>query len=98
MNNIVDGIITNDSDTFLFGGLTIYRNFFVNYKDIEYYNINDIKNELGLTREDLIAYAFLVGSDYAIGINGIGPITAIELLSVFHGLNGLKDFERWYIF
>lgn len=94
-NGMVDGVITNDSDTFLFGGNTVYRNFFIDYKYIEYYNIDNILTELGISREDMIAYALLVGSDYAVGVAGIGPVKALEILSVFNGLNGLKDFRQW---
>lgn len=38
---------------------------------------------LELSREQLIQMALLVGSDYTVGIEGIGPVTAIEILAYF---------------
>lgn len=38
---------------------------------------------LGLNREVLINIALLCGSDYTDGIPGVGPVTAMEILSEF---------------
>lgn len=38
---------------------------------------------LELSREQLIQMAMLVGSDYTVGIEGVGPVTAIEILAYF---------------
>lgn len=52
-----------------------------------------------LKREDLIRMAMLVGSDYTLGLNGIGPVTALEILASFpsHNLfDGLEKFRDWF--
>lgn len=36
-----------------------------------------------LSRDNFVQLAFLVGSDYTNGIDGIGPVSAIEILSFF---------------
>lgn len=36
-----------------------------------------------LSREQLILLALLVGSDYTTGVNGVGPVTALEILASF---------------
>lgn len=36
-----------------------------------------------MSRNSFIQLAFLVGSDYTNGIDGIGPVSAIEILSFF---------------
>lgn len=36
-----------------------------------------------LTREQLILLALLVGSDYTTGVDGVGPVTAMEILASF---------------
>lgn len=36
-----------------------------------------------LTREQLILLALLVGSDYTMGVPGVGPVTAMEILASF---------------
>lgn len=38
---------------------------------------------LELTREQMIQLAMLVGSDYTVGLSGIGPVTAMEILAYF---------------
>ena len=51
----------------------------------------NIESQLGLTREKLINLALLCGSDYTEGIQGVGPVTAMEILVEFpgDGLEGL---------
>ncbi|KAI7953688.1 hypothetical protein MJO28_006235 [Puccinia striiformis f. sp. tritici] len=80
---LVDGIITDDSDVFLFGGNKVYKNLFNQNKFVECYLLNDLDIELGLNQEKLIQLAFLLGSDYTVGLNGVGPVTAMEILAEF---------------
>jgi DNA excision repair protein ERCC-5 len=90
---LVDGIVTDDSDTFLFGGTRVYKNMFNAAKFVECYLANDLVSEFSLTREKMIAIAQLLGSDYTTGIPGIGPVTALELLAEFPDL---QDFKDWW--
>ncbi|KAH7005677.1 hypothetical protein EDB82DRAFT_490905 [Fusarium venenatum] len=93
---LVDGIVTDDSDTFLFGGTRVYKNMFNSNKFVECYLMNDIENELSLTRDQLISLAHLLGSDYTEGLPGVGPVTAVEILSEFPGKSGLENFREWW--
>ncbi|WFD19170.1 DNA repair protein rad2 [Malassezia caprae] len=90
---LVDGIITDDSDVFLFGGTPVYRHMFNHQRMVECYRLPDMARELGLDQERLIQLAFLLGSDYTEGLSGVGPVLAMEILSVFHGL---PDFAQWW--
>lgn len=90
---LVDGIVTDDSDTFLFGGTRVYKNMFNAAKFVECYLANDLTSEFSLTREKMIAIAQLLGSDYTPGIPGIGPVTALEIISEFPKL---EDFKEWW--
>ena len=49
-SNMCDGSITEDSDTWLFGGKRIYKNFFGSEPCIDVYTIDIIKNLLGTSR------------------------------------------------
>jgi DNA excision repair protein ERCC-5 len=93
---LVDGIVTDDSDTFLFGGTRVYKNMFNGNKFVECYLASDLEKELSLSREELISLAQLLGSDYTEGLPGVGPVTAVEILSEFPGRNGLKEFREWW--
>ncbi|KXH52568.1 DNA excision repair protein [Colletotrichum simmondsii] len=93
---LVDGIVTDDSDCFLFGGTRIYKNMFNSNKFVECYLGSDLEKELSLSRDQLIAIAQLLGSDYTEGLPGVGPVTAVEILSEFPGKDGLAQFKEWW--
>jgi DNA excision repair protein ERCC-5 len=58
--------------------------------------VSDIEKELSLTRDQLISLAHLLGSDYTEGLPGVGPVTAVEILSEFPGKSGLENFREWW--
>ncbi|KAF0763432.1 hypothetical protein AaE_003192 [Aphanomyces astaci] len=100
---LVQGIITDDSDIFAFGGKKVYKNMFKDSKFVEAYFAADLERELGLDQERMvslawksyswvysIALALLLGSDYTDGINGIGIVNAAEIVGAFGGLEGLR--------
>ena len=93
---LVDGIITDDSDVFLFGGVQCFKNIFNDSKYAECFLSSDLDRELSLTRERLISLAYLLGSDYTIGLPGVGPVVALELMANFPGPNGIEEFKAWW--
>ena len=90
---LVDGIVTDDSDIFLFGGTRVYKNMFNQAKFVECYLSSDLEKEYSLDRQKLIRFAHLLGSDYTEGLPNVGPVTALEILSEFEGL---EDFAKWW--
>lgn len=94
---LVDGIITDDSDVFLFGGLRVFKNMFNQSKTVECFLLSDITRDLGLDRDSLVRLAYLLGSDYVEGLSGVGPVVAMELLKEFPGVDGLHKFKDWWI-
>jgi DNA excision repair protein ERCC-5 len=88
-------VITEDSDVLLFGSRKVYRNIFERNKFAEMYDMKIIEKELGMDREDLIKMALFLGSDYTIGVRGIGPVNAIEIINSFPGDTGLTRFKEW---
>ncbi|CAI4218589.1 unnamed protein product [Parascedosporium putredinis] len=93
---LVDGIVTDDSDIFLFGGTRVYKNMFSTNKFVECYLSSDLEREMSLSREQLVSLAQLLGSDYTEGLAGVGPVTAVEIISEFSGPTGLDDFRTWW--
>ncbi|KAL0255119.1 DNA repair protein rad2 [Diplodia seriata] len=91
---LVDGIVTDDSDVFLFGGTRVYKNMFNQAKFVECYLARDLAAEFGLSRDRLVAVAQLLGSDYTEGLAGVGPVTALEILSEFGDLAAFRDWWR----
>ncbi|KAH8829812.1 PIN domain-like protein [Flagelloscypha sp. PMI_526] len=94
--NLVDGIITDDSDVFLFGATRVYKNMFNQSKTVECFLSVDLTRELGLDRDTLVRLAYLLGSDYTEGLSGVGPVLAMEVLKEFNGEDGLLGFARWW--
>ena len=90
---IVDGIVTDDSDVFLFGGTRVYKNMFNQAKFVECYLSSDLEKEYSLDRQRLIRIAHLLGSDYTEGLPNVGPVTALEILSEFETL---EQFSEWW--
>nr|VDD38674.1 unnamed protein product [Brassica oleracea] len=94
-SNLIDGIVTDDSDVFLFGARSVYKNIFDDRKYVETYFMKDIEKELGLSRDKIIRMAMLLGSDYTEGISGIGIVNAIEVVTAFPEDDGLQKFREW---
>ncbi|KAM3964759.1 rad2 superfamily protein mus201 [Aphomia sociella] len=80
---LTDGTITDDSDIWLFGGKTVYKNFFNQKKHVMQFLSDRIERSFNLSREQLVLLALLVGSDYTTGLTGVGPVTALEILASF---------------
>ncbi|KAK6527148.1 DNA repair protein rad2 [Arthrobotrys megalospora] len=94
---LVDGIVTDDSDIFLFGGTRVYKNMFNQAKYVECYLASDLENEYSLDRKKMIRLAHLLGSDYTEGLVGVGPVTALEVLADFGGGDdALHEFRAWW--
>ncbi|CAG2161857.1 unnamed protein product [Oppiella nova] len=94
---LTDGTITDDSDVLLFGAQNVYKNFFTESKFVELFTAKDIETRFGLTRSSMICIALLCGSDYTDGVDGVGAVTATEILSEFpgDGLKPLLDLKDW---
>ncbi|KAL7459546.1 hypothetical protein ACHAWC_011341 [Mediolabrus comicus] len=99
---LVDGIVTEDSDVFVFGGRKVYKNFFNEQKFVEAYYAKDIKKDLALGRNQLVALAMLLGGDYTDGVKGVGIVNGMEILQSFvveDGKDGIRDglqkFREW---
>jgi hypothetical protein len=52
---LVDGVVTDDSDVFLFGVKRVYRHIFEHGQYAESYHAEDVQRELGLTRDKLVS-------------------------------------------
>lgn len=95
--SLVDGVITDDNDVFLFGATKVYKNMFNQNKYVECYLGTDIERELALDRNRLIRLAHFLGSDYCDGLPGVGPVLGMELMAEFPGPNGLFEFRDWWL-
>ncbi len=95
---IVDGIISNDADVFLFGGLTVYTRFTLqnlNNRSVMKFDADKLRaavdgtsRSIPLGRKDLIAFALLTGSDMCgNGVKDIGYQKAIKFFDACRSLS-----------
>ncbi|XP_060858120.1 DNA excision repair protein ERCC-5 isoform X1 [Metopolophium dirhodum] len=89
-----EGTVTDDSDVWLFGANVVYKDFFDSQKYVKQFKSIDIKQQFALSQNSFIQLAFLVGSDYTNGIDGIGPVSAIEILSFFESKTKNMNIEE----
>lgn len=88
----VDACVSQDFDALLFGAPVLVRNLALSgrrklpgrqaYVDVEPERIRlaDALQQLGLSREQLVSLAILMGTDYNEGLHGIGPKKALKLV------------------
>lgn len=96
---LTNGTITEDSDIWLFGGQLVIRNMFDSKSDPVAFNVCDIEMSLGINRDRFICIALCSGSDYTCGIEGVGSVTALEIIKEFQveGISGLWEFKEWWL-
>ena len=96
--NLVDGCLTNDGDFFLYGGKVVYRDFGIDPKDphVLQYNLETIKQRIGIVQKDMIGLALLCGCDYTKGITGVGKGMVTKFLEEKSFSEDLL--QRFYLF
>jgi len=50
-----------------------------------------------LDREKMIYLALFLGSDYTMGIKGIGIVNAMEIMNTFQNYQELLKFKQWAV-
>jgi flap endonuclease-1 len=99
-----DVLASQDADGLLFGSPNLLRNLSITGKKkvkgkLGYeiinpimYSLSDTMNKLGLTKEQLIVLAILVGTDYDIGgIKNLGPKKSLKMVKMYG-----NDFDRLF--
>jgi DNA excision repair protein ERCC-5 len=65
---------------------------------VELFQLSEVVQHFGLSREKMVLLAMLTGSDYTDGVEGVGPVTALEILAEFpgDGIEPLVEFKEWW--
>ncbi|TNN16584.1 DNA repair protein [Schistosoma japonicum] len=98
-HNLVDIVASDDSDVWPFGVKIVCRHLFGTGSDRKMknnpsvYKLDEVRRKLGLTMANILRLTLLCGSDYTHGINQVGPVTAIEILSEFAESDDSLDSE-----
>lgn len=98
-------VASQDFDSLLFGASKLVRNLTITGrrklpgKDVyieispELIELGTLLSGLGITREQLVDIGILVGTDYNVGIKGIGPKKALELVKKHGSIKEILNTE-----
>lgn len=98
---VVEGVVTDDSDAFVFGARRVYKNIFDERKFVIAYYASDAKLEHNLDKVDFTTLALLLGGDYCRKVKNVGIVNAMEVLAAFKKRDDalptetLTRFRRW---
>jgi flap endonuclease-1 len=99
-------VASQDYDSLLFGTPRLVRNLTVSgrrklpgrkeYRDVEIvlYSLRENLESLGITREQLVDIAILVGNDFNEGIRGIGPKKGLALIKKAGRIEATQYFSQ----
>jgi len=106
LRGITWGSVSQDYDSLLFGSPRLVRNLTVSgkrklpNKDIyveispEMIETEKVLKFYEITREQLVDIGILVGTDFNMGIKGIGPKTALKLIKKYGKIENIKEIEH----
>lgn len=92
-NGTLDAIATEDMDALVFGAKCVIRGLNSAGKNVTMITRADVLTELGLTNEQFIDLAILLGSDYTSKITGIGPVKALNLIRKHGSIENILNRE-----
>ena len=102
----VDMVASQDYDALLFGSLLLVRNLAITGKrklpDKQIYvevvpeevELQKVLEKNGITREQLVDIAILIGTDFNEGIKGIGPKKALQLIKEYKSIERLVEMKK----
>ncbi|MGB2729003.1 MAG: flap endonuclease-1 [Halobacteriota archaeon] len=84
-------VSSQDYDSLLFGAPIMIRNLSAPRKKatLEVVELKELEEKHGITREELVDIAILVGTDFNEGIKGIGVKKALKLIKQHHNIEKL---------
>ena len=100
---------SRDYDSLLFGAPKLVRNLTIFGKEFlpskmrfrplkpELISLNEFLSKRGITYEQLIDLAILIGTDFNEGVKGIGPKTALKIIKEYGKIEDLPDRIRRHV-
>jgi len=96
-NNVIQGVITEDSDILANGGKLLLRNFSSDKNIIEENCLEGILNCLEMTQDQFIDFCILCGCDYTQKIPNLGPINALKIIHQYKNIEKFLESNTKYI-
>ena len=93
--NLVDGVISDDTDTIACGSKIIIRNFNNKFDYISYYNMDEILYELELNYESFLDLCILLGTDYNNKMREVSYKSAYKLIKKYDNIDNILANTRY---
>jgi len=95
--NLVDGVISDDTDTIACGSKIIIRNFNNKTDYISYYNMDEILYELDLNYNSFLDLCILLGTDYNHKMREVGYKSAYKLIKKYANIDNILKNTRYKV-
>ncbi|XP_043268619.1 flap endonuclease GEN isoform X2 [Venturia canescens] len=101
-DGLVDACISQDSDCFLYGAKTVYRNFCISAGksscsggSVDEYSIEKIERLYQIGRNKMVVMALLCGCDYDDGVSGVGKEAVLKLFKLVDDKDIFDRITSW---
>ena len=85
--DIVDGVLTEDTDVLAYGALNMYHNLNMKEQTVKVVSFENILTELNVSKEQFLDLCILCGTDYNKNIYKVGPKKAFDLLKKYESID-----------
>jgi len=90
-NNLVDYVLSEDSDLLAFGSKKIMKNFCIQDETFYLYDIDKIKSSLNFDQDQFIDLCILSGCDYAPKLKNMNSARSYELINEFKKIENIEN-------
>ncbi|XP_058821465.1 flap endonuclease GEN [Topomyia yanbarensis] len=97
-DNLVYGVVSQDSDCFAYGAIRVFRNFCAsqNGGSVDVYDLEKISQVIDLGQEKIVVMGILAGCDYCpAGVPGVGREAVSKLLGSHSSKDILTRIRSW---
>ncbi|XP_055642115.1 flap endonuclease GEN-like [Toxorhynchites rutilus septentrionalis] len=97
-DNLVYGVVSQDSDCFAYGAVRVFRNFCAtqNGGSVDIYDLEKIRKVMDFGQQKIIAMGLFLGCDYCPeGVPGVGREAVNKLLNCYGSNEILKTIRTW---
>ena len=96
-NNLVDYVVTDDTDAFPFGGTNVIKTTIGKNNILNEVNLSEILKCFNMTYKQFVDFCILCGCDYATPISYVGEITAYNLIKKHGDLHKIHENSKFNI-
>lgn len=96
-NNLIDYILSEDSDLLVFGGKKILRNFCIKEETANLFELSTILTNLELNYDEFVDMSLLCGCDYCSKIKGLNCFQSYELIKKYNSIENILEISDYQI-